>query len=111
MYKENLQLTEGTSVVVLRAVKGGRLIRSNTSGHNGVYFNKKAGKWAAQITFQGKTKYLGQFWKLEDAVLARQRGEELFDDFLERQEMPDGKGISGRTDSAKKETLQKEDDT
>ena len=44
-------------------------------------------------------------------MLARQRGEELFDDFLERQEMPDGKGISGRTDSAKKETLQKEDDT
>ena len=86
MYKENLQLTEGTSVVVLRAVKGGRLIRSNTSGHNGVYFNKKTGKWAAQITFQGKTKYLGQFWKLEDAVLARQRGEELFDDFLERQD-------------------------
>ena len=84
VYKENLGLAEGTSVAALRAIKGGRRIRSNTSGYNGVYFNKRRGLWVAQITFQGKTKYLGSFEQLTDAVKARQRGEEIYDEFLER---------------------------
>ncbi len=93
VYKENLKLTEGTSVTVLKAVKNGRLLCTNTSGHNGVYLNKRSGKWTAQITFQGKTRYLGSYQSLEDAVCARQRGEELFDDFLEQYE------ASGRKES------------
>lgn len=84
VYRDNLQLQEGTSVTILRAIKKGRLIKSNTSGHNGVYYNKKRGRWTAQITFQNKTKYLGSFELLEDAVKARQRGEEIYDAFLER---------------------------
>ena len=81
--RENLELREGTSVARLRAIKSGRLIRSNTSGYNGVYLNKKSGRWIAQITFQGRTRYLGSFDLLADAVKARQRGEEIYDAFLE----------------------------
>lgn len=89
IYKENLKLTEGTSVTILQAVKSGRLIKSNTSGYNGVYFNKKRGLWVAQITFKGKTKYLGAFRQLKDAVKARKRGEEVYDEFLARFDTPD----------------------
>ena len=77
----NLRLVEGTSVAVLEATKH-RLIASNTSGHNGVYQNKRRQKWVAQITFKGKTYYLGSYERIEDAVKARLRGEEMHDDFL-----------------------------
>lgn len=78
---ENLKLCEGTSITILQAIKNKRL-SSNTSGYTGVYQIKRNGKWAAQITFKRKTYYLGSFEKIEDAIKARQRGEELHDDFL-----------------------------
>lgn len=78
---ENLKLVDGTSVTVLEASKK-HPIRSNTSGYTGVYQNKQTGKWRAQITFRRKTYYLGSFEKLEDAVKARKRGEEMHEDFL-----------------------------
>ena len=78
---DNLRLVDGTSVTLLETAKK-HLIASNTSGYTGVYLNKKTGSWAAQITFKGKTYYLGSYQKIEDAVRARQRGEELHDDFL-----------------------------
>jgi len=79
---DNLRLVDGTSVTMLEATKN-RLIASNTSGHRGVYQNKRTQKWAAQITFKGKTHYLGSFENIEDAVEARRRGEEeMHDDFL-----------------------------
>lgn len=40
----------------------------------------------AQITFKGKTKYLGAYQKREEAVKARLRGEEIYDEFLEQVE-------------------------
>ncbi len=83
VYKENLKLIEGTSVTILQAIKKGRLIKTNTSGYNGVYYNKRCRRWIAQITFQGRTRYLGSFEMLEDAVKARQQGEEIYDKFLE----------------------------
>lgn len=82
IYKENLGLADGSSITILQSIKKGRLIQSNTSGHNGVYFDKRQRRWVAQITFQGKTKYLGSFELLEDAVEARAKGEEVFDEFL-----------------------------
>ncbi|MCM1188121.1 MAG: AP2 domain-containing protein [bacterium] len=84
IYKENLKLTDGTSVTMLKAIKSGRLIKSNTSGYNGVYYDRRRNRWVAQITFQGKTKYLGSYELLADAVNARRRGEEIYDEFLER---------------------------
>lgn len=91
-YRDNLKLMEGTSVTMLQAVKSGRLLKSNTSGHNGVYYDKRRNLWVAQITFQGRTKYLGAFPELESAVRARQAGEEIYDAFLERVGMAEGGG-------------------
>lgn len=78
----SLRLVEGTSVALLEASPN-RLIASNTSGYNGVYRNKRTQKWTAQITFKGKTYYLGSYDRIEDAVKARKRGEEMYDDFLQ----------------------------
>lgn len=83
MYKENLGLRDGTSVAMLKASKEGRLIKTNKSGFNGVYFDKRRKLWVAQITFKGKTKYLGSYQDQADAVKARRRGEEIYDEFLE----------------------------
>lgn len=82
IYRENLKLIDGTSVTILKRTKN-RLIASNTSGHTGVYLNRRNGKWVAQITFKGKTYYLGSYADKKDAILARKRGEELHDEFLE----------------------------
>lgn len=81
VYKDNLKLVGGTSVTQLEASQK-RTIASNTSGYTGVYQQRKTGKWAAQITFRGKTYYLGAYDKIEDAIKARKRGEEMHDDFL-----------------------------
>lgn len=78
---ENLCLVDGTSVTRLESMRN-RVIASNTSGYPGVYRQKKTGKWAAQITFKGKTYYLGAFERIEDAVAARKRGEKMHEDFL-----------------------------
>ena len=82
IYKENFKLVDGTSVALLEASKK-HLLSSNISGHTGVYQNKENGKWVAQITFKRKTYYLGSYDKIDDAIKARQRGEEMHDDFLE----------------------------
>lgn len=84
IYKDNLKLKDGTSVTILKSIKKGRLIKTNTSGYNGVYFDKKQQRWVAQITFQGKTRYLGSFELLVDAVEARRQGEKVYDEFLEQ---------------------------
>lgn len=81
--RENLRLVDGTSVTILEATKG-RLLASNTSGCNGVYRNRRTNKWITQITFKGKTYYLGSYDRLEDAAEARRRGEELYDSFLQQ---------------------------
>lgn len=78
---DNLKLCDGTSVTILEASKH-RMLSTNTSGYTGVYQNKKTGRWIAQITFKRKTYYLGSYEKIEEAVKARQRGEEMHDDFL-----------------------------
>lgn len=80
--RENQKLCDGTSVVRLEASKY-HVVSSNTSGYTGVYWSAKNQKWQAQITFKGKTYYLGAYEKIEDAVAARKRGEEMHDQFLE----------------------------
>lgn len=81
---KNLKFVDGTSVTILEATNK-RLIKSNTSGYNGVYLNRKNRKWIAQITFKGKTRYLGAYGKIEDAVRARKEAEsKLYGEFLDR---------------------------
>ena len=46
------------------------LLRSNTSGFKGVSFNKRSGKFHAQIKIHGKQTYLGRFADPRDAALA-----------------------------------------
>lgn len=79
--REQLKLVDGTSVLRIESSRK-KLGVNNTSGHVGVYKQKRSGKWIAQITFRQKTYYLGSFTDFKDAVAARERGEEMFDDFL-----------------------------
>ena len=82
-YRNNLKLINGTSITMIES-RMKAPIRSNTSGYSGVYRDKRRGKWCAQITFKGKTYYLGSFSDIQDAVGARQRGEEaLYSGFLD----------------------------
>lgn len=84
VYIDNLKLVDGTSVAMLEASRSERLIRSNSSGYNGVYKKQKSDKWAAQITFKGKTYYLGSYAEIEDAVKARKTAEErMYGEFLD----------------------------
>jgi hypothetical protein len=80
---ENLKLCDGTSVAIIEASRH-HLLSTNTSGFTGVYRNRHTGKWCAQITFKGKTYFLGSYSKIEDAAQARKEAEDrLFGEFLE----------------------------
>lgn len=78
---DNLKLCDGTSVTILEANKRHRN-SNNKSGYTGVYQNARTGKWQAQISFRRKTYFLGSYENIQDAVAARKRGEEMYDDFL-----------------------------
>lgn len=77
-----MEFTDGTSPKALIARISGAPIASNTSGYNGVYKHTN-GSWVAQITFKKKTYYLGSFSDIQDAVFARKKGEEMYEEFLD----------------------------
>ena len=68
----------------LESIRSRHIASNNTSGVRGVYKSERSGKWCAQITFQGRTRYLGSFSTLEEAAEARRKGEMLFKEFLAR---------------------------
>ena len=83
MAAENMRFVDGTSVTMLEKASD-RLVSTNSSGYNGVYFNRRSQKWTAQIGFKGKNYYLGTYSKIEDAVKARKKGEErVYGEFLQ----------------------------
>lgn len=51
---------------------------NNTSGHPGVYWNKRDSKWQASIMHNCKHIHLGYFSILEEAVAARKAAEKLY---------------------------------
>lgn len=51
---------------------------NNTTGHAGVHFNKNNGKWNARVKVNGKVIWLGSFQTKEEAIAARQAGEEKY---------------------------------
>ena len=63
--------------IVSRSVNAQNLpkLKSNTSGHTGVYFNKRLNKWAAQIKHHGQTTHLGTFTDKNDACRVRKSAE------------------------------------
>lgn len=79
--KESLLLVEDTSVAILSRGLGHPPRKDNTSGHTGV-FCRRDGKWIASISFRKKRYYLGCFNTLEEAVRAREQGEQMHEDFL-----------------------------
>lgn len=59
----------------------------NLTGVRGVYYDSRSGRYRARITFKGKRYNLCSFLSKEDAIKARQKGEEeIFAPFLERVE-------------------------
>lgn len=55
-----------------------RVFSCSESGKTGVYWDKKGGKWRAQIRIDGKNKYLGSFTDLKEAVKVRESAEKLY---------------------------------
>ena len=82
-YEENFQWVDDTSVAVLESRLQGGTYSTNKSGYNGVYFDRRKGKWIAEITFKRKKYYLGAYADIMDAVKARRKGEEMYEDFLD----------------------------
>lgn len=48
---------------------------TNKSGVNGVIWDKRKGVWRADVTYNGRFIYLGQFKTIEEAAAARKAGE------------------------------------
>lgn len=55
----------------IQATNTRKLIKTNTSGYRGVYFNKKINKWIAKISINNSYVYLGCFIDIMDAVKIR----------------------------------------
>lgn len=61
-------------------VENGRnqgLKASNTSGVNGVIWDKKRKRWTAAVKYEGKLKHLGSFRTIEEAAAARKAADLL----------------------------------
>lgn len=75
---------EGTLLSALVSSKNPHA--NNSSGHTGVYFDKRTEKWQAYINFQKKRYHLGLFKTKEQAIRVRKSAEEkLFDPLIQEQ--------------------------
>lgn len=68
--KENLRVIEH-----YQNITNCKTYSNNTSGRKGVHWDKSRSKWAASLTYNQKTYYLGRFDNYEDAVAAREKAE------------------------------------
>lgn len=71
--KSNLRIATAS----VNAINKG-LQSNNTTGYAGVYFNKKSRTWNARVKVKGKIICLGTFPTKEEAIAARQAGEEKY---------------------------------
>lgn len=71
--KANNELVENTRISIISNQK---LRTDNKSGYTGVTF--KDNKWVARITVSKVEHYLGSFDTKEEAIAAREKGEELY---------------------------------
>jgi hypothetical protein len=61
-----------------------RKLRTNSSGHTGVSWDKQKGKWAARIIVNNQIKNLGLFKEINDAISARKDAEILYYEYKQR---------------------------
>ncbi|MBE7114411.1 hypothetical protein FT641_18670 [Bacillus paranthracis] len=79
--RKEVEMKEGTILCKLNS----KTPKNNRSGVTGVSWNKRSGKWRASINFKGKSIYLGQYVRMEDAIKARKEAEEeYFKSILEK---------------------------
>jgi hypothetical protein len=57
----------------------------NRSGHSGVYWHSKRGKWTAKIRFSGRLIDLGEYREIDHAINARKQAEEKYFGNFKRQ--------------------------
>ncbi|MCB5953975.1 AP2 domain-containing protein [Enterococcus sp. CWB-B31] len=74
-FKENDGIENGTRLCALAKTEPPK---TNTSGYPGVSYAKRERKWRAYITLKGKQQSLGYYNTKEEAIEARQKGEELY---------------------------------
>lgn len=74
-YREDNFLIDGTSLALINPKN---LRKNNTTGVNGVYWDKKLKKYRAKINFKGKNINLGCFKDLKEAKKARKEAEEKY---------------------------------
>ena len=55
-----------------------KLKNNNTSGVTGVWYNKKNGKWYAEIFFDGNKKNIGGYLNKKDAITSRREAERVY---------------------------------
>lgn len=67
-----------------------KMSKNNTSGFNGVYWDKQTQKWRAMIKVNFRTIQLGRFVNFEDAVSARKEANVKYG-FTDRHGLPLGK--------------------
>ena len=63
--KKNLRLADASQNQLNRTVQ-----KNNTSGHKGVSWDKGQNKWAVHITVNGKSKKIGRFATMDQAITA-----------------------------------------
>ncbi len=51
--------------------RNSKMKSNNTSGHNGIYWYERYGKWQVSGGADGRKKHIGYFEDLEDAIAAR----------------------------------------
>ena len=61
------------STTQLLNVRNSSMLKTNTSGHPGIHFNIKNGKWVARISFNNRRLVIGTFYTKEEAIEARQK--------------------------------------
>ena len=71
--KQNLRIVSRQENMCNTSMKS-----NNKSGVTGIHFDKRFGKWIAQIGYKGKKIYLGSFLKFDDAVKVRKEAEEKY---------------------------------
>jgi hypothetical protein len=60
-------------VTRLENLRNQSMYSKNKSGFTGVYWDKARNKWKANIKINGKSKHLGRFTDMDDAVIARKK--------------------------------------